>query len=189
MPKKWGIELPMNYSVGEQFIDPKFDPQYQDVELSAVEGANLPSNLPRGTDVSRNYTKRSSISFINVRKNRNSESTKKPKFYDVENLSVSYSFNEESHRDYNIEGALNQKVMAAASYNFSFQPKFFEPFKKKELFRSKYLQLIRDINFNPIPTSLAVNSRINRTFNEQRSRNLVEGLKPSAHIKTKKIFI
>ena len=21
MPKKWGIELPMNYSVGEQFID------------------------------------------------------------------------------------------------------------------------------------------------------------------------
>ena len=53
MPKKWGIELPMNYSVGEQFIDPKFDPQYQDIELSAVEDANLPSNLPRGKDVSR----------------------------------------------------------------------------------------------------------------------------------------
>mgnify|MGYP003918583739 FL=1 len=188
MPKKWGIELPMNYSVGEQFIDPKFDPQYQDVELSTVEDANLPSNLPRGTDVSRNYTKRSSISFINVRKNRNSESTKKPKFYDVENLSVSYSFNEESHRDYNIEGALNQKVMAAASYNFAFQPKFFEPFKKKELFRSKYLQLIRDINFNPIPTSLAVNSRINRTFNEQRSRNLVEGLSPQPILKQRRFL-
>jgi cell surface protein SprA len=188
MPKKWGIELPMNYSVGEQFIDPKFDPQYQDIELSAVEDANLPSNLPRGKDVSRNYTKRSSISFINVRKNRNSESTKKPKFYDVENLSVSYSFNEESHRDYNIEGALNQKVMAAASYNFTFQPKFFEPFKKKELFRSKYLQLIRDINFNPIPTSLAVNSRINRTFNEQRSRNLVEGLSPQPILKQRRFL-
>ena len=188
MPKKWGIELPMNYSVGEQFIDPKFDPQYQDIELSAVEDANLPSNLPRGKDVSRNYTKRSSISFINVRKNRNSESTKKPKFYDVENLSVSYSFNEESHRDYNIEGALNQKVMAAVSYNFAFQPKFFEPFKKKELFRSKYLQLIRDINFNPIPTSLAVNSRINRTFNEQRSRNLVEGLSPQPILKQRRFL-
>tara|TARA_R110001632_G_scaffold44744_2_gene113623 strand:- start:5892 stop:13055 length:7164 start_codon:yes stop_codon:yes gene_type:complete len=176
MPKRWGIELPMNYSVGETFIDPKFDPQYQDVELRAVEDAALSSNIPRGTDVSRDYTKRKSISFINVRKNRNPESSKKPKFYDVENLSVSYSFNEESRRDYNIERAVNQNVLASASYNFTFEPKFFEPFKKKELFKSKYLQLIRDINFNPIPTSLAINSRINRTFNEQRSRNLVQGL-------------
>ena len=78
--------------------------------------------------------------------------------------------------------------MAAASYNFAFQPKFFEPFKKKELFRSKYLQLIRDINFNPIPTSLAVNSRINRTFNEQRSRNLVEGLSPQPILKQRRFL-
>ena len=188
MPKKWGIELPMNYSVGEQFIDPKFDPQYQDIELADVEAANLPSSIPRGTDVSRNYTKRSSISFINVRKNRNPESSKKPKFYDVENVSVSYSFNEESHRDYNIEGALNQKVMAAASYNFTFKPKFYEPFKKKELFKSKYLQLIRDINFNPLPSSLAINSRINRNFNEQRSRNLVEGLSAQPTLKQRRFL-
>jgi cell surface protein SprA len=188
MPKKWGIELPMNYSVGEQFIDPKFDPQYQDIQLADVEAANLPSSIPRGTDVSRNYTKRSSISFINVRKNRNPESSKKPKFYDVENVSVSYSFNEESHRDYNIEGALNQKVMAAASYNFTFKPKFYEPFKKKELFKSKYLQLIRDINFNPVPSSLAINSRINRNFNEQRSRNLVEGLSAQPTLKQRRFL-
>ena len=188
MPKKWGIELPMNYSVGEQFIDPKFDPQYQDIELADVEAANLPSSIPRGTDVSRNYTKRSSISFINVRKNRNPESSKKPKFYDVENVSVSYSFNEESHRDYNIEGALSQKVMAAASYNFTFKPKFYEPFKKKELFKSKYLQLIRDINFNPLPSSLAINSRINRNFNEQRSRNLVEGLSAQPTLKQRRFL-
>jgi cell surface protein SprA len=188
MPKKWGIELPMIYSVGEQFIDPKFDPQYQDIQLADVEAANLPSSIPRGTDVSRNYTKRSSISFINVRKNRNPESSKKPKFYDVENVSVSYSFNEESHRDYNIEGALNQKVMAAASYNFTFKPKFYEPFKKKELFKSKYLQLIRDINFNPVPSSLAINSRINRNFNEQRSRNLVEGLSAQPTLKQRRFL-
>jgi len=188
MPKKWGIELPMNYSVGEQFIDPKFDPQYQDIQLADVEAANLPSSIPRGTDVSRNYTKRSSISFINVRKNRNPESSKKPKFYDVENVSVSYSFNEESHRDYNIEGALSQKVMAAASYNFTFKPKFYEPFKKKELFKSKYLQLIRDINFNPLPSSLAINSRINRNFNEQRSRNLVEGLSAQPTLKQRRFL-
>tara|TARA_B100000787_G_scaffold152225_1_gene125758 strand:+ start:50377 stop:57546 length:7170 start_codon:yes stop_codon:yes gene_type:complete len=188
MPKKWGIELPMNYSIGEQFIDPKFDPQYQDVQLTAIEEANLPSNLPRGTDVSRDYTKRMSVSFINVRKNRNPESSKKPKFYDVENLSVSYSFNEESHRDYNIERAVNQNLLASASYNFTFQSKFLEPFKKSKLFKSKYLQLIRDLNFNPTPTSLAINSRINRSFNEQRSRNLVEGLSAQPILKQRRFL-
>lgn len=178
MPKTWGIQLPMNYSIGERFIDPKFDPQYQDVELEDVEDADLPGNVPRGTDVSRDYTKRSSISFINVRKSRNPESTKKPKFYDVENLSVSYAYNEETHRDYNIERAINKNVTASASYNFNFQPKFFEPFKNTNLLKSRYLKLIRDINFNPVPKSIAVNSRINRSFNQQRSRNLVEGLSP-----------
>ncbi len=188
MPKKWGVQLPMNYSIGETFIDPKFDPQYQDVELSEVEAANLPSTIPRGTDISRDYTKRKSISFINVRKNRNSESSRKPKFYDVENLSVSYSFNEVSHRDYNIERAVNQNVNASASYNYSFKPTFIEPFKKKELFKSKYLQLIRDINLNLLPTTLAINSRIDRSFNEQRSRNLVEGLSPQPTLRQRRFL-
>lgn len=177
MPKKWGMEIPMNYSIGERFIDPKFDPQYQDVELRDVDAADLPDNgIPRGAEVARDYTKRTSISFINVRKNRNPESTKKPKFYDVENLSVSYAYNEEVHRDYNIERSINKNVTASASYNYSFKPKFFEPFKNSKLLKSKYLKLIRDFNFNPIPKSIAVNSRINRSFNQQRSRNLVEGL-------------
>ena len=172
MPKKWGIELPMNYSIGEQFIDPKFDPQYQDVELSEAVQSNPNSQF------SRDYTKRKSISFINVRKNRNPESSKKPKFYDVENLSVSYAYNEESNRNYNIERAVNKTVTASASYNYNFKPKFFEPFKNAKLLKSKYLKLIKDINFNPVPKSISVNSRINRTFNSQKSRNLVEGLSP-----------
>ncbi|MFY0629110.1 MAG: cell surface protein SprA [Flavobacteriaceae bacterium] len=170
MPKKWGIQLPMSYSIGEQFIDPKFDPQYQDVTLAEAREVNPNSEF------SRDYTKRKSISFINVKKKRNPESTKKPKFYDVENLSVSYAFNEETHRDYNIESAIRQNVTASASYAFTFKPKFFEPFKKSRLLKNKYLQLIRDINFNPIPKNLAINSRINRDFNEQQSRNLVPGL-------------
>ena len=178
MPKKWGIQLPMSYSIGEQFIDPKFDPQYQDVELKDIEAANINNGTPRGTEVSRDYTKRKSISFIGVKKNRNPESSKKPKFYDVENLSVSYTFNEETHRDYNIERAINKNVTASASYNFNFKPKFYEPFKNSKTFKNKYLKLIRDLNFNPIPKTLAINSRINRNFNQQRSRNLISSLSP-----------
>ncbi len=171
-PKKWGIQLPMSYSVGEEFIDPKFDPQYQDVKLADAIEQNPNSQF------SRDYTKRTSISFINVKKNRNPQSTKKPKFYDVENLSVSYAHNKEFHRDYNIEKYINETVTASAGYNFTFDAKPIEPFKNLDSLQGKYWQWFKDINFNPIPTTLGINSRINRNYNEQQSRNLVVGLSP-----------
>lgn len=170
-PEKWGIQLPMSYSVGERFIDPKFDPQYQDVLLSDAINQNPNSEF------SRDYTKRTSISFINVKKNRNPNSTKKPKFYDVENVAVSYSQNSEFHRDYNVQKYVNENVSASAAYNFNFDSKPIEFFKNNDsIFKSKYLRFIKDLNLNPIPKTIAINSRINRTYNEQQSRNLVPGL-------------
>ncbi|MEX6626617.1 T9SS outer membrane translocon Sov/SprA [Tenacibaculum salmonis] len=170
MPKKWNMQLPMSYSYGEEFRDPKYDPQFQDIELKNALDKNPNSKN------AQDYTRRKSISFINVKKNKNSESKKTPKFYDVENVSVSYAHNEELHKDYNIEKFENKNVMASASYNFSFKPFVIEPFKKSKLFKSKYLKVVKDLNINPVPKTLAFNSRINRNYNSQKSRNLIEGL-------------
>ncbi|MEQ3498948.1 cell surface protein SprA [Tenacibaculum sp. SSH1-16] len=167
MPKKWNMQVPMNYSYGEEFRDPKYDPQFQDVELEDAIDKNPNSKN------AQDYTRRKSISFINVKKNRNPESKKKPKFYDVENFSASYSHSEEFHKDYNIESYVNKNVMAGASYNFTFVPFSIEPFKKSEGFKSRYLQFIKDLNFNPVPKTIALNSRINRNYNSQQSRNLI----------------
>ena len=181
-PQKWGIQLPMSYSVGEKFIDPKFDPQYQDVTLADALEQNPNSEF------SRDYTKRTSISFINVKKNRNPNSTKKPKFYNVENLAVSYSHNKEFHRDYNIEKYINENVSASAAYNFNFDSKPIEFFKNSEKLKSKYWKFIRDLNFNPVPNTFALNSRINRSYNEQQSRNLVEGLSAQPELKQRRFL-
>ncbi|MGY0425617.1 MAG: T9SS outer membrane translocon Sov/SprA, partial [Polaribacter sp.] len=181
-PKRWGIQLPMSYSIGEKFIDPKFDPQYQDVELKDALEQNPNSEF------SRDYTKRTSISFTNVKKNRNPNSTKKPRFYDVENVSVSYAHNKEFHRNYNIEKYINENVTAGASYNYSFQSKPIEPFKKIKILQSKYLKLIKDFNFNPVPKTIAINSRINRNYTEQQSRNLVSGLFPQPELKQRRFL-
>ena len=181
-PKKWGIQLPMNLSVGETFIDPKFDPQYQDVELKDALDQNPNSEF------SRDYTKRTSISFINVKKNRNPNSSKKPRFYDVENVSVSYAHNKEFHRDYNIKKYINENVNASASYNFSFNSEPLEPFKNTKALEGKYWQLIKDININPIPKTFAINSRINRNYSEQQSRNLVEGLTSQPELKQRRFL-
>ena len=181
-PKNWGIQLPMSYSIGETFIDPKFDPQYQDVALKDAITQNPNSEF------SRDYTKRTSISFTNVKKNRNPNSTKKPKFYNVENLSVSYAHNKEFHRDYNIQKYTNESVTAGATYIYNFQSKSIAPFKSIPFLQSKYFKLIKDFNFNPIPSTIAANSRINRSFTAQQSRNLVEGLSAQPKLKQRRFL-
>jgi len=170
LPKRWGIRLPLNYSISEEFKDPKYDPQYQDVLFEDAQDTNPNS------DKSRDYTKRRSISLINVRKEYNPKSDKKQRFYNVENLSVSYAFNETYHKDYNVQKYIDQNVRASANYNFSFEPKSIEPFKNWEALNSKYLKFIKDFNVNLLPSSISVNSNIIRRYNEQLSRSLIEGL-------------
>ena len=170
LPKNWGIKLPLNYSISEEFKDPKYDPQYQDVLFEDAENIN-----PNSSNA-RDYTKRRSFSLINVRKDRNPTSTKKQRFYNVENLSVSYAYNETFHKDYNVQRYVDQNVRASANYNYSFEPKSIEPFKNLESLSGKYLRLIKDINFNLLPSTISINSNIIRSYNEQLSRSLIEGL-------------
>jgi cell surface protein SprA len=175
MPKNWNMQVPMSYSYGEEFIDPKFDPQYQDIVLSEAKERGS-EQAKKNASNAQDYTRRKSISFINVKKNRNPKSDKKPKFYDVENVAVSYSFSEEFHKDYNIERYLNQNLMAGVNYNFNFSPFVIQPFKKSKSLSGKYWRFIKDLNLNPVPKNIAINSKINRNYNLQQSRNLIDGL-------------
>ncbi len=169
LPKNYGIKLPLNVSVSEQIKNPKYDGQYQDVLFEDTDIESSP-NRDNATD----YTKRRGISLINVRKERTNPK-KKSRIYDVENLSVSFAYSDTEHRDYNIAKANDQNVRATASYNYSFKPKPIEPFKNSKFFQKhKYLKLIKDFNFNYLPSNFSVNSNINRTYNEFLARPLVD---------------
>ena len=171
-PQKWGINLPFNYSQSEELIRPEYDAFFNDLTLdSRVEAATSQEEADRILTQSESYTKRKSINFIGVNKRRTGDS--KPKFYDVENLTFNYSYNQTEHRDFEIESSLDQNVRAGINYAFSFEPKKIEPFKKNDsLFRSKYLKFIKDFNVNLLPTSFTVNTDIIRQFNRQRFREV-----------------
>nr|WP_204344968.1 cell surface protein SprA [Psychroserpens algicola] len=169
LPKKWGIQLPFNYAVGEQIITPEYDEFYRDIKLQTQ--LDNSTNRDSILNVNENYTKRKSINFIGVRKNRTTD--KKPRFYDVENLTFNYSYNKEEHRDFEIENSLSQNVRAGVNYNYSFEPLNIEPFKKNDsLFTGKYWKILKDFNFNPIPTSFSATSDIIRQFNKQKFREV-----------------
>ncbi|WP_245780660.1 T9SS outer membrane translocon Sov/SprA [Lutibacter maritimus] len=170
LPKDWGIKLPLSYSISEEIKDPKYDPQYQDVLFEEAK------NINPNSDKARDLTKRRSISLINVRKEFNPNSEKNKKFYNVENLSVSYAYNETYHRDYNVQKYLDQNVRTSANYNYNFNEFTLEPFKNWESVNGKYLNFIKDFNVNLLPSTISISSNIFRSYNEQLSRSLIEGL-------------
>ncbi len=170
-PKKWGLEIPFNYGQSEVLITPEYDQQYKDLKLqSRLDAATSAEERERIKTQSEDYTKRQSINFIGVRKQRTGDAT--PKVYDVENLTMNYSFNEMEHRDFEIEDALDQNVRVGANYAYSFQPLRFEPFKKNDsLFVNKYWKLLKDFNLNLLPSNISVNSDFVRQFNSQKFRD------------------
>ncbi|AXT61193.1 cell surface protein SprA [Aquimarina sp. AD10] len=172
LPKKWGVQIPFNYSRGEELITPQFDPEFQDLELEDLLDAEpTPESRERRERQSTEYTKRQSFNVIGLRKERTGEA--KPMPYDVENLTFSGTYNQTNHRDFEIEESLDQSVRVGGTYDFSFQPKEIEPFKKiKLLGKSKYFDLLKDFNFNLLPSSVSVSSNINRQYNRQRFRDI-----------------
>ncbi|MBC7642138.1 MAG: cell surface protein SprA, partial [Flavobacterium sp.] len=177
LPKKWGINLPFNYGVGEQIITPKYDPFNLDIELKQViDVTQNQSDKDNVLDRAIDYTKRRSINFIGVRKDRVGE--KKPHLYDPENLTLSYSYNEMKHHDFEILNLIDQQVKTSVDYSFAFQPKPLEPFKNiKILKKSNYLKMLSDFNFNYMPSSINFSSNFLRQFNRQQFRQVdVEGI-------------
>ena len=172
LPKKWGIQLPFNYAQSEELVTPKYDQFFKDLTLkSRLDAAATSEDRDEIKENSEDYTKRQSINFIGVRKTRTGE--KAPRFYDVENLTLNFSHNKQEHRDFEIENALDETVRAGVNYAFNFNPKPIEPFKKNDsIFKSKYWKIIKDFNFNPLPTSFSVNTDFNRQFNKQKFREI-----------------
>ncbi|MEL0455100.1 cell surface protein SprA [Flavobacteriaceae bacterium SZ-1-7] len=172
LPKKWGIQLPFNYGQSEELITPKYDQFYKDLTLdSRLEAANDNAERERIKKQSEDYTKRQSINFIGVRKNRTTDKT--PRFYDVENLTLNYSYNKVEHRDFEIENSVNKTLRVGANYAHNFNPVKVEPFKNSDsLFRGKYWKIIKDFNLNLMPSSFTVNTDINRQFNRQKFREV-----------------
>ena len=171
LPNNWGLQIPFNYGQGETLITPEYDQQYQDLKLdNRLDAAETSEERERILNQSVDYTKRQSINFIGVKKQRTGDS--KPKVYDVENLTVNYSFNEINHRDFEIESSLDQNVRVGANYSFSFEPLNFEPFKNNDsLFNGKYWKLIKDFNLNLKPSNFTFNTDIIRQFSSQKFRD------------------
>ncbi len=180
-PERWGLEIPVFFSFENSRSVPQFDPLDPDLPLDDVlNSIQDPVEREAYRDKVIDQSNRRSFNFSNVRKRR-TNTEKAPMPYDIENFSFTYAYNEVTRSNINTESYDYRNYRGAI--NYTFQPKgvSIEPFKNAKWAQSPLLQIIKDINFNPIPNSIVISGNVNRSFLRTQLRNAdltIDGIDP-----------
>ncbi|MEM6270614.1 MAG: cell surface protein SprA [Bacteroidota bacterium] len=181
-PKDWGIQLPLYVTYGERVVNPDFNPLESDVRmtnyLETIEASARDSVLFSLQD--RRVNK--SISMNNIRKVRTRRPTAStgrgggkggPKTHpwDIENFALSLSYNETFSSNHLTDHNITTNHRAQISYNYNFNSKPWEPFKK-----AKKKNLITAFNFNPLPKTFSVSVLGDRRYEENEIRTSANGI-------------
>lgn len=166
-PDSLGVKIPMYVSWSQDVRRPEYNPFSPDIllkdALDRLSGSRRDS-LKRVTD---DVITRKSINFTNVRKLRlNPE--EKPRFYDLENFSLTYAFSEFKQEGFTLANTLNRTYKAALAYNFQGTPRNIRPFGN--LFKGKALGFLGAFNFTPLPSIVDFRIDVDRYYSENTIR-------------------
>jgi len=164
--------LPAYFSYTNETITPKYNPLDEDVLLSDALD-NIQNQKDRDTLIMVSQTVSKSRSF-NISSAKINIKSKNPQFYDPANVSFTYSYSERNQTSAEVERNLEKQERAAVNYNFSFNPKPFEPFKNIKALNKPAFKILSDLNFNYLPSSLSFNSDMNRLFSQVKLRDLTQ---------------
>jgi len=171
--KKSGVKIPtyVGYTVG--IVKPQFAPLAPDIEFEKYVKEAFPAGKEQDSvrNVQQKVVTRKSLNFTNVRKER-TDTKKKKKVYDISNFALNYSYNSTEMHDFETEFDNMKSYRGGISYNYSSAPKNIKPFTKSKFLNStKWLALVKDINFYPYPKSFSFSTDVNRQYQESRTRN------------------
>src|ERR1035437_2792001 len=176
LPKKAGISIPVYASYSQAVSTPEYDPYDLDIKLQdKINNAQTQAKKDSIRANAIDFTSIKTLNFTNVRKIKTNG--KKPKIYDISNIDLSYSYTKTEAHNPLIEYNDVTKHRASLGYNFSPHPKYFEPFKKLIKTKSHWLDLIKDFNFNPVPSQLSFRADVFRQFGVIKPRSVVSDLK------------
>ena len=173
LPDKSGIKIPMYFGYSEAKVSPQYNPLDPDVLLAqSLDATKNPEKRDSINKTVKDYTQRKSLNFTNIRKTKTGKNAK-PHIYDVENLNFTYAYTENYHRNYNTEYAIAKTYQGIVGYNFNSASKPIAPLDKNKstVLASKWLKLIKDFNFNPVPTGLSFRASLDRTYSETQLRD------------------
>ncbi len=170
LPAKSGLKLPMFVSYENTTINPNYDPANPDMKLSAALKYSTSEERNDFKKLIQDKTTRRSFNFVNVRKVKTKQDAKSH-LYDIENLSLSYSYSEAIQTNFLTKENLLKQYKGSVAYTFAPKATGIEPFKNIKGLKSPYLRFIKDFNLSLLPSSLSVRGDLDRSFGKKIYRN------------------
>ncbi len=171
LPQKSGLKIPMFASYENATIKPKFDPANPDLRIqAALASFNTEQERASYLQLIRDESIRRSLNFTNVRKVKVKKDARQY-LWDIENFGFTYSYSDATQTNFNLLENTRRSVRAGVNWQYNFAFKGFEPFKNFEFLKSPFLQLIKEFNFNPLPTNITVRGDLDRSYTKMAYRN------------------
>ncbi|RAI98436.1 cell surface protein SprA [Chitinophaga skermanii] len=174
LPKRTGLTIPVYAGYSQTTSTPEYDPYDLDIKLK--DKLHLARTKAERDSIKRqaeDFTSITSLNFTNVRKL--SMDKTKVHLWDIENFDVSYSFSQINRHNPLIENDVLTKHRGGLGYTYAAPSKFLTPFKKMVKSKSPWLGLIRDVNFNYVPSLLSFRADVTRQFGATQIRNIGGG--------------
>lgn len=178
----FGLRVPMHVDFSNEVQTPEYDPLDPDVYLkdriASLDGEEKEQYKAKTQDI----VKRTNINFVNVRKERSANDNSKPRFWDVENFDLTYSYSKTEESDIDIEKYDKIVHSGAFGYTYNAEPKNIKPFEKVRFLNKKYLTFIKDFNFYYAPKTFTFRTTTDKNYTERLLRNKTEDaiiMKPS----------
>jgi cell surface protein SprA len=172
-PKKLGLQLPVYAGISQIYKTPEYNPLSLDQKQKDVLKEAPADKRDSIRDASSDVTTIKTFNVTNARKLKTDG--KRPKIWSVTNFDFNYSYIQTLNHNPLIERDEIRRTRGAVGYSYALQTKPFEPFRKMIKSKSKWLQLIRDINFNYAPSQISFKADIFRQFGATRVRNVGGG--------------
>ncbi|MBX2901132.1 MAG: cell surface protein SprA [Cyclobacteriaceae bacterium] len=171
LPQWTGLKIPMFISYENNTINPKYDPANPDLRIqAALQSFTTDGEREEYLKIIQDRTIRRSLNFNNVRKVKTREGAT-PHLWDVENFAFTYIFSEATQTNFNLRENTQRNYRGSVVWQYSPTFKGFEPFKESKGFKSPYFKLLKDFNFNPMPSTITVRGELDRSFNKMVYRN------------------
>ncbi|GAB3260577.1 cell surface protein SprA [Larkinella harenae] len=170
LPEKWGLRIPLYVNYDQRLIQPHFNPLDPDTPLETTLTTLSENERERYRRLVEDRSIRRGFNLSNFRKVKTNPNAKNH-FYDFENFSFTYAFNEATRTNILTEQFVQRQTRGGAAYVYSAQPKPFEPFKQFQSLERPYLRWLRDFNLTLLPTQVAVRGEVDRSFIKTQLRN------------------
>ncbi|MCL1868336.1 MAG: cell surface protein SprA [Paludibacter sp.] len=163
LPEKAKFELPVYFSYSKETLTPKYNPLDEDIimedAIRDLKQHDKDSLLSMAQTIATTKSFNVTNAKINIR-------SKEPQFYDPANFTFGYSQNETNQQTPEITRDYVKQQQASIAYTYSFNVSPIKPFQKSKskTINSPYLKLIKDLNFNYLPNSIAFRTNMNRQF-------------------------